>query len=119
MSKKILICDDEEGIRESLKLVLSERYDLILTSGGQGCLETLKNSKDIGLVLLDVKMPVVGGLDVLAQIQKSYSHIPVIIVSGYQSVEAANECTRLGITDYISKPFQSVDILKTVTRNFK
>ncbi len=119
MSKKILICDDEEGVRESLRLVLNDRYDLIITSGGEECLETLKNSKDIGLVLLDIKMPIVGGLDVLAKIREDYSSIPVIMVSGYQSVEAANECTRLGITDYISKPFHSVDILQTVTRNFK
>ena len=118
-SKKILICDDEEGVRESLKLVLSDQYDLILADGGQECLQILKNSKDIGLVLLDIKMPVVGGFDVLDQIKKDYPQLPVIMISGYRSVEAAGETTRLGGNDYIVKPFKSTEILKTVARNLK
>ncbi|MDD4860841.1 MAG: response regulator, partial [Smithellaceae bacterium] len=60
--KKILICDDEEGIRESLKLILENDYDLIFSCSGKECLEKLKREQDIKLVLLDIKMPKQNGL---------------------------------------------------------
>lgn len=117
MSKKILIVDDEEGIRESLKLILSDHYDLILTENGVQCLEVLENAKDVGLVLIDIKMPKIGGIDLLRKIKETYPHINVIVVTGYKSVEIAQEAVRLGASDYIVKPFKSQDILKTVQKN--
>ena len=117
MSKKILICDDEEGIRESLKLILGDHYEMILAENGEQCLACLKNAKDIGLVLLDIKMPQVNGLDVLKQIKDRHPVIPVIIVTGYKSVETAGQAVRLGASGYIVKPFESDEILATVRKN--
>lgn len=118
MSKKILICDDEEGIRESLKLIL-EDYPLIVATEGAQCLECLDNSKDIGLVLLDIKMPQVSGLDILKKIKEKHPEVNVIIVTGYKSVETAAEAVRLGASGYIVKPFKSEEILATVRKNIK
>ncbi len=56
MSRKILIIDDEEGVRESLKLILQDQYDLILTESGEQGLEILEKSKDISLIILDIKI---------------------------------------------------------------
>ena len=109
--KKILILDDEEGIRESLKLILEDFYDLILTSNNDQALQCLKNNKDIGLVLLDIKMPKVSGLDTLKVIKEQYPHIKVVMITGYKSVEIACESTYRGACDYIIKPFKSEDIL--------
>ena len=117
MSKRILICDDEEGIRESLKLILSNDYDLVFTENGVQCLDYLQNSNDINLVLLDIKMPKVNGLDILQQIKDKYPNIPVIIVSGYQAFEISSEATRLGATGYIVKPFKKEEILDTIEKN--
>ena len=114
MSKKILICDDEEGIRESLKLILGDYYNLIITTDGLQCLDCLKNADDIGLTMLDIKMPKVNGLDILKQIKKLNPSLPVIIVTGYKSVETATEAVRLGASGYIVKPFKSEEILATV-----
>lgn len=114
MSKKILICDDEEGIRESLKLILNDYYELILTDSSEQCLECLDNSRDIGLVLLDIKMPKVNGLETLQKIRESHPDIKTIIITGYKSVETASEASRLGASGYIVKPFKSDEILESV-----
>jgi len=119
MSQKILICDDEEGIRESLKLILGDHYDLILTDSGEQCLQCLDNDKNIGLVLLDIKMPKVNGLDILKAIKEKKSQLKVIIVTGYKSVETASEASSLGASGYIVKPFKSDEILEAVGKLIK
>jgi DNA-binding NtrC family response regulator len=117
MIKKVLIVDDEEGIRESLKLILSDHYELILTDSGEGALELLKHANDVGVVLLDIKMRKVHGLDVLKEIKTKHPKINVIMVTGYKSVETASEAARLGASGYIVKPFKSEEILTTVKKN--
>src|SRR5690242_12507792 len=119
MNKKILICDDEEGIRESLKLILEDFYPLIVATEGSQCLECLDNAKDIGLVLLDIKMPQLNGLEILKKIKEKRQDLNVIIVTGYKSVETATEAVRLGASGYIVKPFKSEEILATVRKNIK
>lgn len=119
LSKKILICDDEEGIRESLKLILGDHYDLILTDSGEQCLQCLDNDKTIGLVLLDIKMPKINGLEILRAIKEKYPELSVIIVTGYKSVETAAEASSLGASGYIVKPFKSDEILEIAKNNFK
>jgi len=116
---KILICDDEEGIRESLKLVLGDHYNLIAVDSGDMALEVLSHSKDIKLMLLDIKMPKTNGLNTLKEIKKKFSQLKIIMVTGYKSVETAAEATRLGACGYIVKPFKSEEILETVKKNLE
>ena len=120
-NKKILIIDDEEGIRESLKLILEDHYDLIVTDSGAQAIDVLGNDKDhkVGLALLDIKMPKVNGLEVLKQIKALRPELGVIMVTGYRSVDVAVESTRLGACGYIVKPFKSEEILGTVKRNMQ
>ncbi len=119
VSKKILIVDDEEGVRESLKLVLSDDYDLIVVENGEQALDCVKNNKNIGLVLMDIKMPRMNGLEVLKAMKALLPSLKVIIITGYRSVETATEAVRLGASGYIVKPFKSEEILTTVKRNLK
>ena len=117
MSKKekILICDDEEGIRESFKLILGEKYDLIFACNGQECFETLnKQGQDIGVVLMDIKMPKQNGLEITKDVKRRYPHLKVIVVTGYASAEVAQEALACGANDYIPKPFESKDVLNKV-----
>ena len=111
---KVLICDDEEDIRESLKLILGDHYDLLLTDSGEQCLECLDKDTSVGLVLLDIKMPKVNGLDVLKIIKEKRPGLNVVIITGYKSVETAHEAVSLGACGYIVKPFKSDDILAAV-----
>lgn len=117
MSNKILIVDDEESIRESLKLILSDHYELILTDGGEQALDVLDNAKDVKVVLLDIKMRKVHGLDVLKEIKAKRPDVKVIMVTGYKSVETAAEASRLGAVGYIVKPFKAEEILNIVRKN--
>ena len=117
MHKKILIIDDEEGIRESLKLILSDYYDLVLTDGGEQALEVLNHADDIGLIFLDIKMRKVNGLDVLKEIKAHAPRVPVVMVTGYKSVETAAEAARLGASGYIVKPFKLEEILETAKKH--
>ena len=116
-AKKILICDDEENIRESLKLILSDHHPLVLVDSGEQALHTLANANDIGVALLDIKMPKVSGLDVLQEIKAKHPQVKIIMVTGYRSVETAAEAARLGASGYVVKPFKSEEILETVRRN--
>ncbi|MFP4473899.1 MAG: response regulator [Candidatus Omnitrophota bacterium] len=119
MSKKILIVDDEEGIRESLKLILEDHYPLILVENGSAALEVIKNTPDVGMVFLDIKMPQDNGLDVLEQIKAQRADLPVVMVTGYKFAETAAEAVKRGASGYIVKPFQSEEILGTVKKHLK
>ena len=110
----ILVCDDEEGIRESFKLVLSDLYQLRFAINGIEALDMLKTFTP-DLMLLDIKMPKLHGMEILKQIKKLKPTLPVIIVTGYQSVEMAQEALKNGASDYIPKPFESKQLLKTVS----
>ncbi len=111
----VLICDDEEGIRESFKLILSDLYDLHFAENGLKGLEMLKTLSPAAM-LLDIKMPKLNGMETLKQIKKLKPTLPVIIVTGYQSVELAQEALKNGASDYIPKPFDSKQILKAISK---
>ncbi len=111
----LLVCDDEEGIRESFKLILSDNYQLKFVSNGLQAIDLLKTFTPDAM-LLDIKMPKINGLEVLKQIKKLKPKLPVIIVTGYQSVETAQEAIKNGAADYIPKPFESKQILKAVAQ---
>ena len=113
LKPRILIADDEEGIRESLTLILEEEYELLYAKDGE---ETLaKIGRDaVDLVLLDIKMPKLDGLDVLRQLRKQGSTTPVLMLTAYQSVELAREAVNLGARDYLPKPFEREQILASI-----
>ena len=120
MSKKVskvLVVDDEEGIRESLKLILGDHYDIILTDSGEQALRLVEGDPAIALVLMDIKMPKVDGLDVLKEMRAKRPNLNGVMVTGYKAVETAGEAARLGASGYIIKPFKSDEILTTVKRN--
>lgn len=113
--KRILICDDEIGVRESLKLILEDKYELDFASSGDEAVEKVENKNYDG-ILLDIKMPAKDGLETLEEIRKISTDPRVIIVTGYQSVETASKAVKLGAIDYITKPFESSEVLEKVGR---
>ena len=113
---RILIADDEEGIRESLNLILGEDYDLVFAEDGEQALAKLK-ADQIALAILDIKMPKLDGLEVLRQARKGGVRTPILMLTAYQSVELAKEAVKLGAQDYLAKPFEREQILKAVNSN--
>jgi two-component system, NtrC family, nitrogen regulation response regulator NtrX len=116
MPKTILIADDEPGIRSSLqKLLEFESYRVVLAEDGARALDILRD-RAVDLVLLDIKMPGLDGLEVLSQMHKDQPQLPVVIISGHGSIQTAVEATRLGAYDFIEKPIDA-DRMLLVIRN--
>ena len=113
MKPRILVADDEEGVRESLNLVLSDDYDLAFAVNGEEALARV-GSEHFDVVLLDIKMPKLDGLEVLKRLKGTGVKAPVLMLTAYQSVELAKEAVKLGALDYLPKPFERDQILAAV-----
>src|SRR5512147_3130900 len=100
----ILIVDDEAGIRQSLKGVLEdEGYKAALAESAEACLELL-DKRAFDVVLLDIWLPGMDGLDCLQRIKQSDDAPEVIMISGHGTIETAVRATKLGAFDFIEKP---------------
>ena len=112
----ILVVDDEKAIREGCQRVLTGKgYEVLTAENGRIGLDILSNSP-IDIVLLDLKMPVMGGEELLEMVRKTYPDIPVIIITGHGTVDTAVICMKNGAYDFITKPFQIDQFLLTITR---
>jgi DNA-binding NtrC family response regulator len=114
----ILIVDDELGPRESLRMILDPIYDVHTVDNGQEALNFICREK-VDLVTLDLKMPGLTGVDVLREIKNLRPDIDVIIITGYGSLNNAQEAIRFGAGDFISKPFNVADIIAIVSKSFE
>ena len=116
--RRLLVVDDEPGIRQSLQGVLEdESYQVETVESGEACLAALPGG-GFELVLLDIWLPGMDGMDVLARIQEMpFSDRPVVVViSGHGSIEAAVKATKLGAFDFLEKPL-SIDKVLVVVKN--
>jgi two-component system, NtrC family, nitrogen regulation response regulator NtrX len=112
--KTILVVDDEKSVRDSLKMVLEfESYDVQFAENGQDALRHLAGGPT-DLVLLDVKMAGMDGLEVLQKIREKSVDLPVIMISGHGTIETAVEATKLGAFDFLPKPLDRDKLLVTV-----
>jgi UDP-3-O-[3-hydroxymyristoyl] N-acetylglucosamine deacetylase len=115
-NKTILIVDDEESIRVTLSQVLEDEGFSTLTAGdGKIALDIIRN-KQPDLVILDIWMPEMDGIEVLRQIKAIDVDIPVLMISGHASIATAIESSRLGAADFIEKPFDLENVLEAVQR---
>ncbi len=104
MNNMILVVDDEESICRSLKGILSDEGHEVLTApSGEECLRIIEEELP-DLVLLDIWLPGVNGIEILQSIKTNYPHIQVIMISGHGTVESAVRSTKLGAFDFIEKP---------------
>lgn len=100
----VLICDDEEGTRESLKVMLAEDYTLAFAGNGEEAVRYVR-WRHLDLLILDIKMPKVDGLEVLRQVKRLKPALKVLIVTGYESSDVAQQAIQLGADGYLTKPF--------------
>ena len=120
MSKpRILVIDDEESPRESLRFILKDRYDVTLMESGPNGLETLAKSEPFDVVLLDMKMPQMDGLEVLTRILQRTPTMPVVMVTAITDAKPAVQAMKLGAADYLNKPFDVDEIRLVVDRILK
>lgn len=108
--RNLLLIDDETWFLESLKEILADEYEVITAAGGkEGVQKYLDNLVD--LILLDLAMPEMDGIEVLQRVREVNPWIPVIIMTGHSTIERAETAASLGVQGYIKKPFDS-EVLK-------
>jgi DNA-binding NtrC family response regulator len=112
--RKILVVDDDPGIREVLEGLLSRDYRVVSAADGKGALEAFRNHRP-DLTLLDMFLPDANGNDLLEAFLEERPGALVVMVTGNESLEKAREAMRLGACEYVCKPF-SPDHVKDLVR---
>ena len=119
MKKKILVVDDEPKIGEYLTKALKMRnFDVQSTTDGNLVLNMMKENK-FDLVITDLKMPEITGMELLRKIKEEKSDVGVIVMSGYGTIEDAVESIKVGAYDFITKPFTIKKITELTKSYFK
>jgi putative nucleotidyltransferase with HDIG domain len=115
-SKKILIADDEPSICDILEKFLKKKgYEVVRSSEGRAALAVVKNNS-IDLVVSDIKMPGMSGVELLQKIREHDRNLPVLITTGFPTLDTAIEALKLGAYDYLTKPFHLEEIGEKIRR---
>jgi len=113
---RVLVVDDEAVIRDALKRILEgERFSVETCVSGHSAIESL-HERDFDLIVTDLKMPGMNGIEVLKAVKTLQPGAPVIMITGYASVDTAVEAMKNGAVDYIAKPFSPEQFLEKVER---
>jgi two-component system, sensor histidine kinase and response regulator len=115
VGKTLLIVDDDEGVREALWTLFRDSCQVILAESGAKAIE-IAGGRDIDAVILDIRMPGMSGIDVLAKLKEIDACIEVVMLTGYETLETAREALRLGACDYLSKPYSIEGMREVVSR---
>ena len=111
----VLVVDDDPGVRESYRLILEDEYEVIEAASGQGALDIVRASQ-VDVVLLDIRLPEMDGIEVLERIKQTDEQVEVILVTAVKTVKTAVAAMKLGAFDYVTKPFEEEELLATLRR---
>src|SRR5450830_123402 len=114
-TKTILICDDDQGMRDTLTAILKRDYRVLTVTSGEAALALLKN-EDVDLILQDIRLPGISGFDVLRIVKENYTLVEVIMISAISEIETAVQAMKHGAYHYITKDFD-YDQLRSLVRN--
>jgi DNA-binding NtrC family response regulator len=111
----ILVVDDDDGLRESFHVILDSDYEVVDVAEGLGALDVMRACQ-VDLVLLDIRLPEIDGIEVLERIKSIDEQVPVIMVTAVKTVRTAVAAMKLGAVDYITKPFDEDELLAMIHR---
>lgn len=112
---KILVVDDEHGVRQSFNMVLKDLYNVLLSGTGQEAVDIfIQNSID--LVLLDIRLPDIDGVDLLVKLKETDPNVEIIMVTAVKEIQTAVKAIKSGAYEYIIKPFVVDDVLTVIHR---
>ncbi len=117
--RKILICEDEKDVLESLRnMLIRKEYEVYTAVDGK---ESIDKAKEINpdLILLDIRMPKIDGLEVAKEVRKFDSRVKIIFITAFQSPQLQLEAAKYNISDYIVKPKSGEDIVKAIEQVLK
>src|SRR5437899_1748451 len=111
----ILVVDDDPGVRESFRLILEDHYDVLDVPDGPQALDIVRSAQ-VDLVLLDIRLPGMDGIEVLERIKAIDEGVEVILVTAVKTVRTAVAAMKLGAFDYLTKPFEEEELLSLARR---
>jgi len=114
--KRILVVDDEQNSREGLtKILMKEGYEVVAAESGETALDEAKK-QDFDLVITDLRMPEISGIDVLEKIREEKPDIGVIIVTAYGEVNSYLKAMTLGAFEYLNKPIKLDELRRVISK---
>ncbi|MCI9566814.1 response regulator [bacterium 1xD42-67] len=117
MQKRILVVDDDQMNLMRTQIILGEDYDVVLADSGIRALHILRDQK-IDLVLLDIDMPLMNGMETFEHMKEFAADIPVIFLTASGEVEDVVGALLLGAVDYLKKPYRPQELIKRVAQEF-
>lgn len=111
----MLVVDDDAGVREALHLILDGEYAVLDAADGRSALNTV-HSRHVSLVILDILLPDVDGIEILQELRTIAPRLPIIMMTAVKTVRTAVTAMKLGAVDYITKPFQEEELLAAIRR---
>jgi len=116
---QILIMEDEINLSKGLKMVLEEEgYDVDLAMTGESALEKI-GRRYFDLLVADLRLPDIDGMEVIKEVKSAHPHTQAIVITGYPSVASAVESVKLGVHDYLRKPFSEDDLKQAISEALK
>src|SRR6185436_5352256 len=106
--RTLMIVDDEEGPRQSLRMVFKDDYNLLISNDGNDAMEMVKQNK-VDAVVSDIRMFGMSGVELLGQLKAIDPHIEVILLTAYETADTLRAALRLGACDYLNKAFDIAD----------
>ncbi|MGJ8639167.1 MAG: ATP-binding response regulator [Opitutaceae bacterium] len=113
--KRLLVVDDEEGPRQSLNMIFSDDFDVTVAASGEEAI-TLSNQNPFNVVITDIRMRGLSGIDVLRELKRIDSHTEVVVLTAFETLETARQAISFGASEYLKKPFDLEHIQKVVDR---
>lgn len=118
MQRRILVVDDDSMNLVRTKMILGKYYEVLLAESGIEALDKLKNEK-VDLVLLDIEMPKMNGMEVFEHMKKSSINIPVIFLTASGDEDDVMSAIKLGAVNYLKKPFMPQELMKRVAQELQ
>jgi DNA-binding response OmpR family regulator len=116
---RILLVEDDNLVRKMLATFLEPRFSVLHATNGRDALELLKAEKDVDLVLTDVRMPVMDGLQLVRAVRRMRPTLPMIVMTGVGNEETVIEALRAGATNYLKKPFRNNELDHVVRKSLE
>ncbi len=117
IEKILLVVEDEPELADIIKETLEPLCDKVLTAAHGGeALTQLQNNPNITAVISDISMPVMNGLQLLAEIRKSFNAVPFVVLTGFGDSKSYQEAIKLNATDFLEKPFNHDDIVRVMKK---
>src|SRR6266705_2238291 len=113
--RTLLIVDDEEGPRQSLRIVFKDDYNILLADSGNRAIELAKQHS-VDAAVLDIRMSGMSGVELLGKLKEIDPTIEVIMLTAYETIETARQALRLGASDYLNKPFDIPTMRAAISR---